>query len=41
MEEMYEEVHSSLVDLGLAVKHETSYWRNEAGDFVELEQEAF
>jgi hypothetical protein len=41
MEEMYEEVYSSLVDSGLAVKHETSYWRNEAGDIVELQQDAY
>ncbi len=38
---MYEEVYIALVASGLAVKHETSYWRNEGGEIVELEHNAF
>jgi hypothetical protein len=41
MQDMYEEEYSILVTSGLAVKHETSYRRNEAGGIVELEQDAF
>ncbi len=37
MQEMYEEVYTALVASGLAVKHETSYWRNEEGEIIELE----
>jgi hypothetical protein len=29
-----------LVMSGLVVKHDTSYWRNEAGEVVELEKDA-
>jgi hypothetical protein len=41
MQEMYEEVYTALVASGLAVKHETSYCRNDGGEIVELENDAF
>ena len=37
MEEMYNEVYTSLVDSGLAVKHDTPSWRNDAGEVVNEE----
>jgi hypothetical protein len=37
---MYEEVYTSLVTSGPVVKHDTSYWRNEAREVLELEKEA-
>lgn len=37
---MYEEVYTELVASGLALKHQESYWRNEAGEVVELEKDA-
>jgi len=38
MEEMYNEVYSSLVKAGLAVKHDELVWRNAAGDIVAKEE---
>jgi hypothetical protein len=38
MEEMYNEVYSSLVTAGLAVKHDEPVWRNAAGDVVAEEE---
>ena len=40
LEGMYKEMYTALVAYGLAVKHEESYWRNAAGDVVELEKDA-
>jgi hypothetical protein len=37
MKEMYNEVYTSLVDSGLAVKHVTPRWRNNAGEVVNKE----
>jgi hypothetical protein len=37
---MYKEMYTALVAYGLAVKHEESYWRNAAGEVVELEKDA-
>ncbi len=41
IEEMYNEVYSHLVVSGLAVKHEEPLWRNEAGEVVSCEKDAF
>ena len=40
MQEMYKEVYTALVASGLDVKHEERYWRNAAGEVVELEKDA-
>jgi hypothetical protein len=34
MKEMYDEVYTSLVDSGLAIKHDVPVWRNDAGEVV-------
>jgi hypothetical protein len=41
LEEMYNEVYSHLVTSGLAVKHAEPVWRNETGDVVPCEKDAF
>jgi len=38
---MYDEVYANLVTSGLAVKHDAAVWRNEAGEIVGCEEEAF
>jgi len=40
MKEMYKEVYVALEASDLAVKRDTSYWRNAEGETVELEQDA-
>jgi hypothetical protein len=37
MKEMYNEVYPSLVDSGLAIKHDVPVWRNDAGEVVNKE----
>jgi len=37
MKEMYDEVYTSLVDSGLAIKHDVPVWRNDAGEVVNKE----
>jgi hypothetical protein len=37
MKEMYDEVYTSLVNCGLAVKHDTPMWRNNEGEVVNEE----
>jgi hypothetical protein len=41
MSEMYEEIYNNLTTNGLAVAHPEAVWRNENGDIVENESEAF
>jgi len=38
MKEMYDEVYSSLVECGLAVKHDQPVWRDDAGEAVNEEK---
>jgi hypothetical protein len=37
MKEMHYEVYTSLVDCGLAIKHDVPVWRNDAGEVVHKE----
>jgi hypothetical protein len=41
IQEMYDEVYSHLVSTGLAIKHDKPVWRNEAGEVVSCEIDAF
>jgi hypothetical protein len=41
IEEIYNEVYSSLVTADLTVKHGDPVWRNKADEVIESEQDAF